>query len=101
MKCVSKCEIAFEKVFQSLELLLKSVSKCLDVMSIDCILNEALALRRDRGCVMVGHGERSRLQSHFKKGGTENFSILVVNVLAVNRPLPPLYSVKKCLLHSM
>ena len=84
LKCDSKCEIAFEKVFQSLELLLKSVSKCLDVMSIDCILNEALALRRDRGCVMVGHGERSRLQSHFKLGGADDLSFLVVNPLAVN-----------------
>ena len=31
-----------------------------------------------------GHGERSRLQLHFKLGCTENLSILVVNALAVH-----------------
>ena len=31
-----------------------------------------------------GHGERSRSQLLFKLGGTENMSILAVNVLAVN-----------------
>ena len=30
------------------------------------------------------HGERSRLQLHFKLGGTENLPILSVNVLAVD-----------------
>ena len=49
----------------------------------------------------ASHGERSRLQLLFKLGGTENMSILAVNVLAVNRPLPPLYSVKKCIIHSI
>ena len=42
----------------------------------------------------------------FKLGGPENMQILVVNlmavhVLAVNRPLPLLYRVKKCVLHSI
>ena len=31
-----------------------------------------------------GHGERSRLQLHFKFGGAEDLSILAVNALAVN-----------------
>ena len=38
-----------------------------------------------------GHGERSRLQLRFKYAGAENMpilavNVLVVNVLAVNRP---------------
>ena len=44
-----------------------------------------------------GHGERPRLQLLFQSGGAENLPILavnalVVNVLAVNRPLPLLYT---------
>ena len=38
----------------------------------------------DPGQVPEGHGERSRLQLPFKLGGTENISILAVNVLTVN-----------------
>ena len=51
----------------------------------------------------TGHGERSRLQLHFKLGGQENSLILAVNVLAVNRPVP-LYIVSKsafCTLNSV
>ena len=42
----------------------------------------------------AGRGERSRLQLHFELGGSENLSILAVNVLAVDfsLPLPPLFS---------
>ena len=44
-----------------------------------------------------GHGERSRLQLHFKLAGTEN---MAVNVLAVHRPLS-LYFVSDGVLHTL
>ena len=51
--------------------------------------------------VRVGHGERSRSQLLLKLAGAENVLILAVNVLAVNGALHALYSVKKCLIHSI
>ena len=49
----------------------------------------------------LGHGERSRSQLLLKLAGAENVLILAVNVLAVNGALHALYSVKKCLIHSI
>ena len=37
----------------------------------------------------------------FQYAGTDNLSVLAVNVFAANRPLPLLYSVEKCRLHSV
>ena len=48
-----------------------------------------------------GHGERSRSQLLLKLAGAEIMPILAVNVLAVNGALHALYSVKKCLIHSI
>ncbi len=45
----------------------------------------APAHRRD---LRQRHGKRSRLHLLFKLEGPENLSILAVNILAVNRPLP-------------
>ena len=53
-----------------------------------------------------GHGERPRSQLLLKLAGAEIMPILAVhvlavNVLAVNGALHALYSVKKCLIHSI
>ena len=65
---------------------------------------DALAPAGQLGLAAAGvgrHGERSRSQVLLKLAGAENVLILAVNVLAVNGPLHALYSVKKCLIHSI
>ena len=55
-----------------------------------------------RQCLrLVGHGERPRSQLLLKLAGAENGLILAVNTLGVNGALHFLYSVKKCLVHSI
>ena len=64
----------------------------------------------EQACTACQRLERSRLQIHSEFGRTENMSILVVNFLAVSRPLPfyivsnsvvhPLDSIKQCRIHS-
>ena len=55
--------------------------------------------------LLPGHGERSRSQFFFKLGGTENMSILDVNVLAVNFWLltvpSPSTSCQKCIMYPL
>ena len=56
--------------------------------------------------LLARHGERSRSQLLLKLAGAEIMSILAVHVLAVNSlavngALRALYSVKKCLIHSI